>query len=154
MDNKWDLRFLHLAREVSHWSKDPSTQTGAVIADGKNVVSIGYNGFPANMLDTPEQYENRELKYDKIIHCEMNAVLTASRPVRGLTLYTWPFASCTRCAVHMVQAGIVRCVAPKLPKHLEERWKDNLERTKKYFNEAGVELVEYDIDFTQEYWSL
>lgn len=29
--DKWDQRFLELAKVVSTWSKDPSTKTGAVI---------------------------------------------------------------------------------------------------------------------------
>jgi deoxycytidylate deaminase len=28
---KWDIRYLELAKHGSSWSKDPSTQTGAVI---------------------------------------------------------------------------------------------------------------------------
>ena len=33
--NKWDERYLRLAKEVSTWSKDPSTQVGAVaVLDG------------------------------------------------------------------------------------------------------------------------
>jgi hypothetical protein len=31
MADKWDRRFLGLAAEVAGWSKDPSTQVGAVI---------------------------------------------------------------------------------------------------------------------------
>ena len=30
---KWDKRFLELAKLVGSWSKDPSTQVGAVIVD-------------------------------------------------------------------------------------------------------------------------
>ena len=42
--NKWDKNFLELAKTVSTFSKDPSTQVGAVIVDDDNrVVSIGYN---------------------------------------------------------------------------------------------------------------
>jgi deoxycytidylate deaminase len=32
--DKWDSRFLSLAKYISTWSKDPSTQVGAVIARG------------------------------------------------------------------------------------------------------------------------
>ena len=28
--NKWDTRFLKLAKEIATWSKDPSTQVGAI----------------------------------------------------------------------------------------------------------------------------
>lgn len=44
--NKWDKRFLELAAFIAEWSKDPSTKCGAVITDGKQIVSQGFNGFP------------------------------------------------------------------------------------------------------------
>lgn len=134
----WDIRFLRLAREVSTWSKDPSTQTGAVIVrPNKTVASMGFNGFPQSMPDAEELYENREEKYSRIVHCEMNALLFAKELVAGYTLYTWPFASCDRCAVHMLQAGIVRFVYPELPAD-KERWRASLERTLMYFRECRV----------------
>ena len=33
--NKWDKRYLALAKEVASWSKDPSTQVGAVTVGNK-----------------------------------------------------------------------------------------------------------------------
>lgn len=142
---KWDRRFLKLATEIATWSKDPSTQTGAVIVrPDKTIASVGYNGFPRGMNDGYQLYENREYKYAHIIHCEMNAVLSARERMDGYTLYTYPFASCDRCAVHMVQCGIKRYVAPPLPEHLKERWGAALEKTYKIFQEAGcqVDLIE------------
>jgi dCMP deaminase len=143
MNNKWDSRFLELAKLVATWSKDPSTKTGAVIVrPDKTVLSIGFNGFPKNMKDNPEQYANREIKYSKIVHCEMNALIHARESVEGCTLYTWPFASCDRCCVHMLQAGITRFVFPKLPENLVERWKESTDKTKKYIKEARVKWTE------------
>lgn len=151
----WELRFLHLAREVSTWSKDPSTKTGAVITDhNHNIISQGYNGFPRKMKDTASLYADRETKYSRIIHCEMNAVLTANGPVKGCILYTWPFLSCDRCAVHMVQAGIHTVVAPKLPAHLYDRWQNSVNKSKSYFQEAGVRVIEHDIDWNDPHWSV
>ncbi len=139
MSLKWDQRFLELSKLVASWSKDPSTQTGAVIVSpDRTIIAVGYNGFPKGMDDTPELYANREIKYSRIVHCEMNAVLNAKQSVEGCTLYTWPFASCDRCAVHMIQAGIKTFVFPKLPVELEGRWKDSVAKTKAYFEEAGV----------------
>lgn len=143
-ENKWDFRYLEMARLAASWSKDPSTQTGAVIVRPDNsVASVGYNGFPRGIEDTPERYEDRETKYSYIIHCEMNAVLSAHTNVRGNTLYTWPFLSCDRCAVHMIQAGITRVVAPSCPKDKADRWEPILSESKRRFEEAGVEWVEY-----------
>lgn len=143
--NEWDNFYLVLARQVAQKSKDPSTKTGAVIVRHDNTVaSIGFNGFPQAMPDVTELYNNREEKYSRIIHCEMNAVLFARQDLSGSTLYTWPFASCDRCMVHMIQAGIRRFVAPKLSGDEATRWAASLEKTRTYARECNVELVEYD----------
>jgi deoxycytidylate deaminase len=61
---KWDRRFLELAKQVSTWSKDPSTQVGAVLVnDLLQVVGMGYNGFPRGVEDWQMNvYADRELK--------------------------------------------------------------------------------------------
>ena len=138
----WDNFFLGMAKYVSTASKDPSTQTGAVITDEDNrVVSVGYNGFPKGVNDCAERYANRELKYKIIVHCERNAILFAGRSLKGCTLYTWPFMSCSVCAAMVIQAGIKRCVAPTIPEHLRERWEEDLRLAQTLFAEAGVEVT-------------
>ena len=78
MIDKWHLRFLRLAREVSSWSKDPSTQVGCVIVDqSKRVISLGFNGLPAGLHDTAGRLLDRELKLALTIHAEENALLFA-----------------------------------------------------------------------------
>jgi dCMP deaminase len=142
LNDKWDTRFLDMSRLVGSWSKDPSTQTGAVIVDkNRRVVSVGYNGFAKGVNDDPFLYSNRELKYKMIVHCERNAIIFAQRSLEGCTLYTTPFASCAPCAAMVIQAGITRCVAPVLPNHLVERWQEELNVAAVMFREAGVELV-------------
>lgn len=75
----------------------------------------------------------------------MNAALFAGRErCKGCTLYLWPFPSCSRCAVHMVQVGIKRHVAPKVPKHLQSRWGADMSKSVEYYNEAGVDVTLYD----------
>lgn len=144
--NKWDIRFLELAEHIASWSKDPSTQTGAVIVrPDKTICSVGYNGFPKGMDDRDERYQNREEKYDRIVHCEMNAVMNAKESTKGYTLYTWPFLSCNRCAVHMAQAGIIRAVAPRATAKKLERWGDSFRKTCEYFLECGIEIIEVEL---------
>ena len=47
LSNKWDIRYLELAKQLSTWSKDPSSKIGAVaIGDKGQVLSCGYNDFP------------------------------------------------------------------------------------------------------------
>lgn len=136
MIDKWDLRFLDMAQLVASWSKDPSTQTGAVIVDpDRRVVSVGFNGLPRGVADIDERLHNRELKYQMIVHCERNAMLFAGRDLFGCTLYTWPFMSCSVCAAMVIQAGIRRHVAPYSD---NPRWQESFRLTEEMFAEAGV----------------
>jgi dCMP deaminase len=143
---KWDLRFLELAKHYSAWSKDPSTQCGAVIVNfERRIVSTGYNGFAQGMDDDPALYEDREVKYSRVIHAEINALIFAERSVRGMTLYTWPFACCDRCTVVMLQAGIDRFVMPPLPADKVERWGAAMEKSKRYAMEVGAQWHEVNV---------
>jgi dCMP deaminase len=121
---KWDQRFLDLAKMAASWSKDPSTQTGAVLVDPWNrVLSLGFNGFPQRIADD-ERLQDRAMKYEIIVHCEVNAMLFSCSNVAGGTPYTWPFMSCSRCAAIMIQAGIRRHVAPRSN---QPRWAKSFE---------------------------
>lgn len=149
INEDWAYKFLDLAKLVSTWSKDPSTKTGAVIVESKNkLISVGFNGFPKYMPDNPEYYDDRNEKYSRIIHCEMNALLFAGNmeSIYEHTLYTYPFISCDRCFVHMVQAGINVFIAPKPTADQLTRWGESFERTKKYANECEVDIVELEYE--------
>lgn len=143
--DKWDYRFLRLSREVASYSKDPSTQIGCVLVspDRKKVV-IGYNGFPDKMEDKPEWLSNREEKYSRIIHGEINAKNNAACDLHGWTQYTWPFCSCDRCLVQMAGAGVTRFVAPKIGKEAEARWGSVLVKSRIYAAEMGLQFDEVD----------
>jgi dCMP deaminase len=141
---KWDYRALSLAKFTANWSKDPSTKVGAVVMrPDKTVASVGFNGFPRNVSDDT-RLNNRDEKYELIIHAEMNAILTAAEPVRGYTLAVWPMFPCTRCAVHIVQAGIAHVIGPSISK-TNERWIGSIEKSTAIFKEAGVRVTEIDI---------
>ena len=144
MITSWDIYYLNMARYVSVKSKDPSTQTGAVIVrPDKSLCSVGFNGFPRGMNDDPALYADREKKYSRTVHCEMNALLFSHDDEhQGYTLYTWPFSSCDRCAVHMIQAGIKRFVYPEIPADKKARWGASMETAAAYMREAGCEVVE------------
>lgn len=133
---KWDRRFLRLAREVSTWSKDPSTQVGAVIVrPDRSVASLGFNGFPRVMYDNPEHLLNRDTKLSRIVHAEINAMIFAGAPIAGFSLYTWPFSPCDRCVVQMLQAGITDFIFPRLSEQ-HQRWAESLEKSKSYIVES------------------
>lgn len=143
LQDKWDRRFLEMARLVASWSKDPSTKTGAVIVrPDRTVASVGFNGFPKWMEDHPHLYEDRAEKYSRIVHCEMNSLLHCKDDVKGYTLYTVPFMSCDRCAVHMIQAGIIRFVFPTPTDDQLSRWGESFKKTRQYAQECGIKMTE------------
>lgn len=138
MITKWDERFLEMAKLVASWSKDPSTKTGAVMVDAKRrIISVGYNGFSSKDPDREEDYNNREVKYKRVVHCERNSLIFAQRSVEGGTLYTYPFMSCAPCAAMMIQAGIIRVVAPY---DNNPRWIEDFKLSSQMFDEAGVRI--------------
>lgn len=144
---RWDHRFLDLAALISSWSKDPSTKCGAVIVrDDRSVASLGYNGFPRGVDDRPERLNDRPEKLGLTVHAEMNAILHLRERADGMTLYTWPFLTCDRCAVHVVQAGIRRVVCPVATAQQLERWGEAFERTRRVYQESRVRLMELPLD--------
>lgn len=147
MSKKWNIRFLEHARVVASWSKDPSTKVGAVITDQFNrVISIGYNGFARGCDDSPEVYANRERKYLRTVHAEINAILFAKRDLTGCRLYTWPFQPCSRCAAMIINSDIKEIYAPPTPKEISERWGPDLEEANNQFREAGVKLTYLELN--------
>ena len=143
--DKWQKRFFDLARLVATWSKDPSSQVGAVIVDDKKrIVSVGFNGLPIGVEDTVERLNNRELKYELIVHAEANAILTAPKSVTECTIYVYPYLPCSRCAGAIIQSGIKKVVVPDL--EIPERWIDNFNLSKTVLEEAGVEVLIVPLD--------
>jgi dCMP deaminase len=143
-DLKWDLRYIELAKHISTWSKDPSTQVGAVaIGDYGQVLSTGYNGFPRGVDDTDDRLTDRETKYSLTSHAEMNVIYGASLngvSLKGSTLYIWGLPLCSDCAKGVIQVGIKRVVMPKqVPdKPWPDKWRQSFQLTSKILTEAGV----------------
>lgn len=134
----WNEKFAQLALFVAGWSKDRSTQVGAVIVnDDHCVVSMGYNGAPRGFDDTLEVVHKRPDKYFYVEHAERNAIYNANRvsvSTKDCVMYvTHP--PCADCARAIAQSGIrkVYFVNP-----LEERWGDSLDAAKLIFEQCGV----------------
>lgn len=139
---KWDIRFMRLAQQISTWSKDPSSQIGAVIVnDEKRILATGYNGFPRGIEDSPERLNDREEKYPRIIHAEMNALMNAlysGVSVKGATLYVWGLPICSDCTKCVIQSGIQRIVMIQ-PDLAPEKWKDQYwKMSYPMYMEAGI----------------
>jgi dCMP deaminase len=135
----WDKRFFELAGHVAGWSKDPSTKVGAVIVnDKRQVLGMGYNGFPRGVDDMPHRYENRETKLLLVAHAERNALDNTFVDSEGATLYSTLFP-CTDCAKGIIQRGIKRVVTTQPSETQYQRF--NCDISAMMFDEAGVELV-------------
>lgn len=145
MSVKWDTRFLGLAAHISAWSKDPSSQVGAVITDGNRIVSVGYNGFAAGVEDRTERLTDRNCKLNLTIHAEENAMIFAKRDLTGCTVYvTHP--PCPRCASKLIQEEVGRIVCISPSEDFLSRWADDLKLSQEMYQEAGVEYSSYDLD--------
>jgi dCMP deaminase len=138
----WDIRFLELALRIATWSKDTSSQVGAVIVDRHHrIISTGFNGYPHKVND--DYNVERSEKLRRTIHAETNAILFAQKDLRGHCIYT-THMPCANCAAQIVQTGIERVVALKSDKDFEERWKLDIDSAKYMLKEAGVKLDIYE----------
>ena len=139
LSNKWDIRFLEMAKLVASWSKDPSTQVGAIAVRNRNVIAQGYNGFPRGVDDHELYYLNRAIKYKRIVHAEMNAIFNAAEngvSLKGSTIYVVGLPICSDCAKGLIQAGISRVVTPQ--QEIPENWQESVSSSMAIFKEVGV----------------
>ena len=104
------MKYLDIAETVAKWSKDPSTQVGAVLVSDGHIVGMGYNGFPKGISDDLRLYD-RETKHKMIIHAEVNAVVHANRSLikDNLTLYC-THLPCSNCASVLINFGVDKVV--------------------------------------------
>jgi dCMP deaminase len=134
----WSARFLQLAALVASWSKDPTTQVGAVaVDDRKHILETGYNGPPQGVEDLELRFQ-RPAKYLWTAHAEANLVATAAATrLRGSTVYVTHLC-CAQCAALLINAGVRKVVCDRGTTSMPQEQFDVAVRM---FEEAGVELV-------------
>lgn len=140
---KWDKRFMEMAKLVGTWCTCHRRQVGAVIVKEKRIIATGYNGAPSgiqNCLERGYCLRNKlnipsgtkaETCYS--VHAEQNAIVQASKfgtAVEGATIYV-THQPCTMCTRIIINAGIKRIV-------YGIDYPD--EFSLKLLNEAGIEL--------------
>lgn len=107
--DKWNKQWLLFARTAANLSKDPKTKVGAVVVTPDNrQCSIGYNGFPAGVMETEERWE-RPNKYEWVIHGEINAIINCPFDTKGCSIYL-THRPCHRCIGIILQSGIKRVI--------------------------------------------
>lgn len=142
------MQYMEIAYATSRFSKDESTQVGAVIVGPTNEVrSLGYNGAPRGCrADEDSRGITRPEKYFWYSHAELNAITNAARvgvPLDGSTIVvTHP--PCMDCARAIVQAGIKQVVAARPAAEFAERWIEHTRRVQTLFSECKVGYYEID----------
>ncbi|MEF9989552.1 MAG: dCMP deaminase family protein [Christensenellaceae bacterium] len=146
--DKWDKRFMDLAREIANWSScyKPNRSVGAIIVKNKRIVTTGYNGAPAGLVSCKERGEclrnnmgiasgeRQELCY--AIHAEQNAIIQAAKlgiAIDGATIYC-THQPCAICAKMIVNAGIIRVV-------YMYPYPDDF--AKQIFNDSEIQIEQY-----------
>jgi dCMP deaminase len=148
----WDKRFLRIAHEVSSWSRDPGTKVGCVLVLEKRILSVGFNGFPQNLSDSLELYEDREYKLAVTVHAESNAILNAAKngaKTQSCTAYV-TFPPCSQCAAALIQAGVTTVICPD-PANAPERWRASFKLANEMLYQSGVKLLYYS---ENDLWTL
>lgn len=138
---KWDKRYLKLAKTVSDWSKDPRKKCGAVIVDDGKIKGVGYNGFPRGVKDSNIRLLDKPLKLKIIVHAEVNAIVASEG--KGDCVYVYPQLPCGQCMGLIIQAGIKRVVT--LPLSPDTLWDQDL--VVEMAKEAGIEVVTYSVKY-------
>lgn len=143
-DKKWPTRFFRIAKEYSTWSKDPSSQVGCVAVDSNRVeTSHGYNGFPRGIEDLDIRLNNRELKYQYVVHAEINMVANATRLGRSLiqtSVYVWGLPPCPECVKLLIQCGIREIHLPHEIFIDSGEWVERWNFSYDLLKEAGIEV--------------
>ena len=142
-DLKWPRRFLDLAYQVASWSKDPSTQVGAVVVDQQgHPMSFGFNGMPKGVNDNDDSRNERPTRYFYYEHAERNAIYLSRRNLEGCVMVV-THHPCPGCARAIVQAGISHLYVDD--RHgiswAKERGVEAWEASTNILREGGVEVV-------------
>jgi dCMP deaminase len=132
---------MALADHVAQWSKDPSSKVGCVLVnDLRQVIGMGYNGFPRGVADTADRYEDRSLKYPMVVHAEANALLNATTETRGARAYV-THHPCADCTGLLIQAGISSIITNRPEDGFAERFCDHIRVSQIMLKEAGVSIA-------------
>lgn len=136
MISKWAVRFVQMAQLVGSWSKDPSTQVGAVITRKNRIVSLGFNGYPHGISDSADT-DDREMKLLKTLHAEENAILFSGQDLTQCEIWVTHFP-CPNCAAKIIQTGMSVVNCPEQGEDFLSRWGDKIKVSQDMFNQAGV----------------
>ena len=110
--------FMNLASDLAKRSHCVRAQVGAVLTKDTRIISIGYNGPPANTHNCDEEWPETGCPRDArgscslALHAEQNAILYAVKngaDLDGSTLYV-TLSPCLPCARLIFSSGIKKVI--------------------------------------------
>ena len=143
--DKWDKRFVKVAKEISDWSKDPSTHVAAIAVRDRKIIATGYNGFPKGIADKASTLNDRASKLKLMVHAEKNMIYNAVEhgvSLKDSTVYIWGLPCCDECWKGLVQTGVTRVVMPSISDH-GGKWEKGCEFAATYMKSVGINITEY-----------
>jgi dCMP deaminase len=104
-------KYMGLALWHASFSKDPTTQVGAVIVDSKRnkIIGTGYNGPPPEYNDQEVDWSRPE-KYDDMVHAEDNAIEHRTRDIPETSVIYVTALPCNKSMFRIVNAGIKKVI--------------------------------------------
>lgn len=136
----WDAFFYRFALQVGEQSKDRRKVGAVLVTADRRMLSFGYNGFPSGVPDTPENLANAELRAQRMLHAEANAIQQAPPGFKWETAYVTRFP-CQPCAMQLVLTKVARIVAPP-PDFEHPRWGASWQYAYNDLHFYGVQVVE------------
>lgn len=133
-----DVWGLRKAEEVALQSPDPHRKVGAVFlaCNGRAIRATGWNRIPSR-LERAGVYDDVNQKLALIVHAEEAAISRTQRSLDGTTLYCTRM-TCHECAKLVVDAGVIRVVAPVWD--WRSKWNDSFEAAVEIYNRATLTL--------------
>ena len=133
--NRFDDKYLEMARVWASNSYCKRRQVGALIVTDRMIISDGYNGTPSGFENICEDESGATKPY--VLHAEANAITKVAKSgnsSQGATLYVTA-SPCLECAKLIIQAGIKRVVYRD-----EYRLTDGID----LLSRAGIEVEKVD----------
>jgi dCMP deaminase len=135
--DQYDRRYLEMAQIWAQNSYCKRRKVGALIVQGKMIISDGYNGTPAGFENICEDENDKTKPY--VLHAEANAMTKVAKSYNSsenATLYVTT-SPCLECAKLIIQSGINRVVYSE---------KYRIEDGIRLLERAGIEVLFIDLE--------
>lgn len=147
LDPKIQRRDRARLRSAMIWgfelSKDSARRLGAILTHSDDrQSSLGYNGLATGVPDNVENW-TRPLKYELVIHAEMNALDNRSFPAQGGTLFCL-LKPCHVCLNRLINNKVSRIVWLETEVDFVNNQEEVWNKLAYQFMQSDGKLIEYE----------